>query len=240
MVTYQNAQNGQGGADIYTAVDPDGLGPAGFNRAVLVAHSHVGGFDYIAAQPNRSIDAEANLAWDRSGGAHNGRVYLVWTDEIGNESDNTDIELQHSDDNGATWSRAVRVNDDRTVNSQYDPAIAVDQSTGNVALSWYDTRNDLGAGGSGDTNGIPNDDFQIWATYSTNGGSSFARNFQVSRGASNAVDANSFFDVGDYTHAAFVGGTFWPAWSDNSNSTGDNPDGTLHQLDLYTAKVSIP
>jgi hypothetical protein len=240
MVTYQNAQNGQGGADIYTAVDPDGLGPAGFNRAVLVAHSHVGGFDYIAAQPDRSIDAEANLAWDRSGGAHNGRVYLVWTQETPNESDNTDIELQHSDNDGATWSPAVRLNDDHTVNSQYNPAIALDQSTGNVALSWYDTRNDLGAGGSGDTNGIPNDDFQIWATYSTNGGASFARNFQVSRGTSNAVDANSFFDIGDYTHAAFVGGTFWPAWSDNSNSTGDNPDGTLHQFDLYTAKVSIP
>src|SRR5207253_9679546 len=27
MVTYQKATNGQGGADIYTAVDPDGLGP---------------------------------------------------------------------------------------------------------------------------------------------------------------------------------------------------------------------
>jgi hypothetical protein len=240
MVTYQNSTNGQGGADIYTAVDPDGLGSAGFNRPVLVAHSHVGGFDYIAAQPDRSIDAEANLAWDRSGGAHNGRVYLVWTDENPNESDNTDIELQYSDNNGATWSHAVRVNDDNTVNSQYDPSIALDQSTGKLALSWYDTRSDLGTGGSGDTNGIPNDDFQIWATYSTNGGASFARNFQVSRGTSNAVDANSSFDVGDYTHAAFVGGSFWPAWSDNSNSTGNNPNGTLHQLDLYTAKVTIP
>src|SRR5436190_228943 len=172
MVTYQNATNGQGGADIYTAVDPDGLGPAGFGKPTVVAHSHVGGFDFIPAQP--------------------------------------------------------------------DPAIALDQSSGDVAVSWYDTRNDLGTGGSGDTDGIPNDDFQIWATDSTNGGTTFAPNFQVSQGTSSAVDANSFFDTGDYTHAAFVSGAFWPAWSDNSNSTGDNPDGTLHQLDLYTAKVSIP
>jgi hypothetical protein len=240
MVTYQNATNGQGGADIYTAVDPDGLGPGGFATPTLVAHSHVGGFDYIPAQPDRSIDAEANLAWDRSGGAHNGRAYLVWTQETPNESDNTDILLQHSDDNGATWSPAVKLNDDRTRNSQYDPSIALDQSSGDLALSWYDTRNDLGNGGSGDTNGVPNDDFQIWATDSTNDGATFAPNFRVSRGTSNAVDANSGFDVGDYTHAAFVAGTFWPAWSDNSNSTGDNPNGTLHQLDLYTAKVSIP
>ncbi|HEY8776696.1 MAG TPA: sialidase family protein [Gaiellaceae bacterium] len=240
MVTYQNAANGQGGADIYTAVDPDGLGPAGFGKPTLVTHSHVGGFDFIAAQPDRSIDAEANLAWDRSGGAHNGRVYLVWTQETPNESDNTDIMLQRSDNNGATWSPAVKLNDDNTTNSQYDPSIALDQSSGDVALSWYDTRNDLGTGGSGDTDGIPNDDFQIWATYSTNGGATFAPNFRVSQGTSNAIDANSFFDVGDYTHAAFVSGTFWPAWSDNSNSTGDNPNGALHQLDLYTAKVSIP
>jgi hypothetical protein len=240
MVTYQNAANGQGGADIYTAVDPDGLGQSGFGKPTLVAHSHVGGFDFIAAQPDRSIDAEANLAWDQSGGAHNGRVYLVWTQETPNESDNTDVMLQHSDNDGATWSPAVKLNDDRTSNSQYDPAIALDQSSGDVAVSWYDTRNDLGTGGSGDTDGIPNDDFQIWATDSTNGGATFAPNFRVSRGTSNAIAANSFFDVGDYTHAAFVSGTFWPAWSDNSNSTGDNPDGTLHHLDLYTAKVSIP
>jgi hypothetical protein len=240
MVTYQNSTNGQGGADIYTATDPDGLGPAGFGHTTLVTHSHVGGFDYIAAKPNRSIDAEANLAWDRSGGAHTGRVYLVWVDENPNESDNTDVFLQHSDNNGASWSAAVRLNDDRTVNSQYDPAIALDQANGNFAVSWYDTRNDLGSGGSGDVDGIPNDDFQIWGTDSTNGGTSFARNFRISRGTSSAVAANSFFDNGDYTHAAFVAGTFWPAWSDNSNSTGDNPNGTLHQFDLYTAKVSIP
>jgi hypothetical protein len=240
MVTYQNAVNGQGGTNIYTAVDPDGLGPAGFAAGTFVAHSRVGGFDFIPAQPDRSIDAEANLAWDRSGGAHNGRVYLVWTQETPNETANTDIMLQHSDDNGATWSPAVKLNDDNTTNSQYNPAIALDQSSGALAVSWYDTRNDLGTGGSGDTDGVPNDDFQIWATDTTNGGATFAPNFQVSQGTSNAVDANSFFDVGDYTHAAFVSGTFWPAWSDNSNSTGDNPNGTLHQFDLYTAKVSIP
>jgi hypothetical protein len=240
MVTYQNSTNGQGGADIYNAVDPDGLGPAGFSKPVLTTHSHVGGFDFIPAQPDRSVDAEANLAWDRSGGVHNGRVYLIWTQEPKNESDDTDIMLQHSDNAGATWSTALRLNDDATNNSQFNPAIALDQTTGNVAISWYDTRNDLGNGGSGDTDGIPNDDFQVWATDSTNGGATFVPNFQVSAGTSNAIDTNSFFDTGDYTHAAFVGGTFWPAWSDNSNSTGDNPNGTLHQFDLYTAKVFIP
>src|SRR5204863_428552 len=83
--------------------------------------------------------------------------------------------------------------DDSTTNSQFNPAIALDQTSGNVAISWYDTRNDLGSGGSGDTDGIPNNDFQVWATDSANGGTTFAPNFQVSAGTSNAIDTGSFF-----------------------------------------------
>jgi BNR/Asp-box repeat len=239
MVAYQDQTNGQGGSHIYTAVDPDGFGTSGFTDPRFLARSRVGGFDYIAAQPHRSVDAESSLAWDRSGGPHDGRVYAIWTQETKNESDNMDIMFQYSDDNGATWASAVKLNDDATVNSQFNPAIAVDQGTGNVAVSWYDARGDLGAGGPGDTDGVPNDDVQIWATYSKDGGATFAPNFQVSQGTSSVNGAESFFDFGDYTHAAFESGTFYPAWSDNSNSTDDNPDGTLHQLDLYTAKVII-
>jgi hypothetical protein len=239
MVIYQDATSGQGGSHIYTAVDPDGFGPHGFGDPRLLARSRVGGFDYIPAQPDRSVDAEANLAWDRSGGPHTGRVYAIWTQEVKNESDNMDVMLQASDDDGATWTAPVRLNRDRTVNSQFNPAIALDQTSGAVAVSWYDCRKDLGTGGPGDTDGIPNDDFQIWATDSTNGGQTFAANFRVSAGTSNAPDAGSFFDTGDYTHAAFVHGRFYPAWSDNSNSTGTNPDGTLHQLDLFTAAVPV-
>jgi hypothetical protein len=151
-----------------------------------------------------------------------------------------DIMFQYSGNGGASWSAARRLNDDQGTNSQVNPAIAVDQASGAVAVSWYDARNDLGSGGAGDTDGVPNDDVQIWATYSTNGGVTIAPNFRVSQGTSNANGADSYFDYGDYTHAAFQSHRFWPAWSDNSNSTGDNPDGTLHQLDLYTASVPIP
>jgi hypothetical protein len=241
MVIYQDQTAGQGGARIFTALDPDGLGSDGFDAPRFFARTRVGGFDYLPAQPDRSVDAEANLAWDRSGGAHDGRVYAIWTREVKNESNNMDIMLRHSDDDGATWSSARKLNDDNGTNSQINPAIAVDQTTGDVAASWYDARRDHGAGGAGDTDGIPNDDVQLWATDSMNGGSTFASNFRVSQGTTNASEAvtGSGFNLGDYTHAAFEDGTFYPAWSDNSNSTGDNPDGTLHELDLYTAKVVV-
>jgi hypothetical protein len=240
MVTYQDQTIGQGGARIYTSLDPDGLGPAGFETPRFFARTRVGGFDYLPVQPNRSVDAEASLAYDRSGGPNHGRLFAIWTEEVKNESDDMDILFQYSDDDGVTWTAPIRLNDDAGRNSQVNPSISVDQTTGFVAVAWLDARNDLGEGGPGDTNEIPNDDVQLWATDSTDGGATFVPNFQVSAGTSNSSGAESSFDFGDYRHSAFQSGSFYPAWSDNSNSTGDNPDGELHQLDLYTAKVTVP
>ena len=238
MVTYQYPTGGEGPARIWTVLDPDGLGPLTFGKPTLLATTNVGGFDFIPAQERRSVDAEANLAWDRSGGPHSGRLYVIWTSEIPDESSNTDIMLQHSDDSGGHWSPPTKVNDDHGTNSQFNPAIAVDQSSGAIGISWYDARNDLGLGGSGDTNGVPNDDAQIWGTISLDGGGTLAADAQISAGTSNSAAAASGVDYGDYTHDAFIAGVFYSCWSDNSNSTGDNPDGALSKLDVYVAKVT--
>jgi hypothetical protein len=233
-------ESGQGGGKVFTSVDPDGLGPAGFGKRVLVALTHVGGFDFIPPQQDRSVDAEVGLAWDRSGGPHDGRVVAVYTLERPNESNNTDIYVRHSDDGGAHWSAPTRVNDDGTANSQFLPKIALDQTSGQIAVVWYDARNDLGAGGSGDTDGIPNDDAQFWGAFSTDGGASFGPNIQISAGTSNSHDSGNGIDFGDYSGLSFYGGIAHPAWSDNSNSTGNNPDGALHDLDIYSAAVTAP
>ena len=232
-------ESGQGGGKIFVNVDPDGVGPAGFGDRVLVAATHVGGFDFIPPQPDRSVDAEPGLAWDRTGGPRNGRVYAVYTKEQRNESDDTDVYVRYSDDNGATWSAGVRVNDDRTANSQFLPKISLDPTSGNIAVVWFDSRADLGSGGAGDTNGIANDDAQLWGAFSTDGGQTFTANSQISAGTSNAHDSGNGIDYGDYNGLSFVGGLAHPAWADNSNSTGTNPDGPLHQLDIYTATVSV-
>ncbi|MGE5221414.1 MAG: hypothetical protein ACM3PY_03190 [Omnitrophica WOR_2 bacterium] len=239
MQTCMLTSTGQGGGKVFVNLDPDGLGPAGFGDRIFVASTHVGGFDFIPAQPDRSVDAEAGLAWDRTSGPHNGRVYLVYTKEQQNESDNMDIYVQYSDDNGTTWSNGVRVNDDQTANSQFLPKISLDPTTGNLAVVWYDSRADLGTGGPGDTDGIPNDDAQFWGAFSTNGGVSFTPNIQISAGTSNSHDSTNGIDYGDYSGLSFYGGVAHPAWSDNSNSTGTNPDGALYKLDIYTAAIPI-
>jgi hypothetical protein len=239
MVTYQDNIPTQGPSNIFVNLDPDGLGPAGFGPAVKVGVTNVGGFDFITPQATRSVDAETGLAYDRSGGAHTGRVYLVYVDELPDESNNTELFLRRSNDDGRTWSAPVRVNDDRGVNAQFNPRMSLDQTTGNLAVSFYDARNDSGNLRAGDTDGIPNDDAQLWAAVSFDGGSSFARNVRVSAGTSNAADAHNGVQYGDYSGMSFANGVFYPGWADNSNSTGDNPDGTLTTFDVYTAKVTV-
>ena len=233
-------ESGQGGGKVFVNVDPDGLGPAPFGDRVFVAATHVGGYDFIPPQPDRSVDAEAGLAWNRSGGLYPGRVYAVYTVEQKNESDDTDIYVAHSDDNGATWHGAVRVNDDGTKNSQFLPKLALDPTTGNLAVAWYDARSDAGMGGPGDTDGVPNDDAQFWGAFSTDGGVSFTPNFPISAGTSNSHMSGNHIDFGDYSGLAFYGGVAHPAWSDNSNSTATNPDGALSKLDIYTAALAVP
>jgi hypothetical protein len=231
-------QTGTGGGRLLVSLNPTGVGGT-FGKSTFVTDSHVGGFDFIPAQPDRSVDAEPGLAWDRTGGPHNGRLYLVYTFRFTNQDNNTDIYTRYSDDQGATWSALTRVNDDATKNSQFLPKISLDPTSGNLAVVWYDSRNDLGLGGPGDTNGIPNDDAQFWGAFSSDGGQTYTKNFQISAGTSNSHDAMNGIDYGDYTGLSFYGGIAHPVWADNSNSTGNNPDGALHQLDDYTAAVSI-
>ncbi len=239
FVVYQTPTGGEGPATIYGALDPDGLGPAGFGTPQAIQTTNVGGFDYIPAQSGRSIDAEAGLAWDRSGGVHNGRLYFIYVSEEPQESSDTDIQFRFSDDNGATWSSAVRVNDDVGTNSQFNPKIAIDGTTGAIAIAWYDARNDAGDHARGDTNGRPNDDIMIYSTVSRNGGASFRPNQRLSKSVSNDDDARNGVDYGDYSGFAFFKGRMYFSAADNSNSTGDNPDGTLSHFDAYVAPLSV-
>lgn len=227
MVTYQNRTGQQGNAQIYVNVDPDGLGPLPFGPRITATSTEVGGFDYIPAQSTRSVDAEAGLAWDRSGGPHHGRVYLVYTDEAPAESNDLDIYVRYSDNNGATWSNRIRVNDDATTRSQFLPKIALDQTTGAVGVVFYDARNDPN-----------NTDIQIYGATITNG-ATVSPNFRISTGTSNAAAAQNGLDFGDTIGLAFHAGSLYPLWTDNSNSTGDNPDGTRSKLDLYTNRIRV-
>jgi hypothetical protein len=229
LVAFQDDISANGPVMIYATLDGDGLGSGGFSQPVAVTSTNAGGEDAIPAQPRMKIDSGIGLAYDVSGGAHSGRVYMVYTDENINESNDTDTWVRYSDDDGMSWSAGVRVNDDMTNRSQFLPRIAVDPESGAVGVSWYDARNDSG-NGSGDTDGVANTNAQIFAAISADGGETFGQNVQVS-------DGTSFhrigwkLDYGGYSGLAFFGGTLYPTWADNSAA--------LDNFEVYTDRVVV-
>lgn len=240
ILTYMAPELTQGPATIYCNTDADGLGPGGFGPRVTVSATNVGGYDFIPAQSGRSVDSEAGVVWDATGGPFNNRIYLVYTDETVNENNDTDILMRTSDDDGATWSAPVRVNDDTTTRSQFNPYVALDRGSGTVAVGFHDARNDNGTVGAGGTNTTPNDDAEYWATYTTNGGASFAPNVRLSGGWSNAAAAGASTDYGDYEGQVAENGKFYAVWADNANCDGLNPNGTAHQFDLVMGTLTLP
>lgn len=215
-------------------IDRDGFGPKGFSAGAVIASTNVSLFEPIPAQRSRTIDAEAGLAWDATGGTFGGRVYLIYTDEQPDQSNDTNVYLMTSDTRGSTWTPAVATA--TSPRSQFLPRISLDPTTGHLAVGYHDAQLDTGTG-LYDTDGVRNTDAMYFMTFSADGGATWTFPFQVSEGPSNAQDAANQIDYGDYTGLAFVAGVAYPAWADNSNSTGDNPDGALHQFDVYSAAV---
>ena len=240
IVTYQNPTGGQGPATIFANVDADGLEPGAFGQRITVTATNVGGFDFIPAQSERSVDAEAGAVWDTTGGPFNNRIYLVYTDETVNERNDLDIMMRTSTDDGTTWSAPVRVNDDATTNSQFLPYVALDPTTGTVAVGFHDCRNDNGVPGPGGTNMIPNDDAEYYGTFTTDGGVTWSPNQRLSGGFSNATASGNGIDFGDYVGLSALAGKLYTLWADNTNCDGTNPNGTLHAFDLYANPLTLP
>jgi hypothetical protein len=223
-LTYQNPTAGQGPATIYTDTVPSGLDGGGFSGAVPVTSTNVGGFTLIPAQPTRSVDAEANVAYDQT----SGRLYLVYTQRSSVTSADTDIYVRYSDDDGTTWTDPIKVPDDSSGNSKFNDAIAVDQSTGFVAVTWYDCRNSPG-----------NNTAQIFGTVSTDGGNTWEPNVQIGAGLSSGPAAGSS-NFGDYDTMDYANGSFYRSWGDNANPSQLTPPNTQgSRMDPATARVDV-
>lgn len=227
VIAYQSPSGGIGPSTIFTNLDSNGTAAGGFGASRLASTTNVGGFAPIPAQSRRTIDSEAGLAYDTSGGPNNGRLYMVYTERASTASFDTNILLRHSDDDGANWSAPVKVNDDATAKSQFLPRISVDPVTGHVAIVWYDARNSAS-----------NVQAQLFGTMSLDGGLSFLTNALIGTGFSDASAQANVNEFGDYIGLTLYNDVFYAAWADNSNSTGNNPNGVLG-FDMYTARVQF-
>lgn len=246
VVTWSNSATAEGPGNVFVDSDLNGLvGGFTFGTDVVVSTTEVGRADLIPASPDRGISASPFVAYDRSGGARNNRLYVAYSDAPAApvDSDNTNIFVRFSDNNGTTWSTPVQVNDDTTSNSQFLQSISVDQATGELYLSWYDARNDVGTTvTASNTDGVPNTEVQVFmsaSTYNTFGALNFTPNVLVSSGVSNqARDTNNSQDFGSNGGIAAYNGVVYLSWADNSNSTSDNPDGAT-TFDAYIARTAV-
>jgi hypothetical protein len=152
---------------------------------------------------------------DRSTGAHRGRLYCSWMDLT--PAGVTDILNSFSDDRGLTWTAPHPVTDQLLqLVDRFNHWLAVDPVTGDVNLSFYDTRNDTtGSRFMTDT----------FFTQSVDGGVTFrSPNVRVSSVSSNEHDCNGVFPCsainygnqqGDYEGLASRGGVSHPIWTDS-------------------------
>ena len=129
----------------------------------------------------------------------------------------TDILNSFSDDRGLTWTAPHPVTDQLPqLVDRFNHWLAVDPVTGDVNLSFYDTRNDTtGSRFITDT----------FFTQSVDGGATFrSPNVRVSSVSSNEHDCNGVFPCsaidyfnqqGDYEGLASRGGISHPIWTDS-------------------------
>lgn len=148
---------------------------------------------------------------DRSGGQHNGTVYVNWADQR-NGKDDTDIWLIKSTDNGQTWTAPLRVNDDPPGKHQFFTWMDIDQSTGYLYIVFYDRRN------------YDNTQTDVYLAVSKDGGQTF-ENTRISESPFNPSDQVFF---GDYNNISAVDGVVRPIWTRNDQG----------KLSIWTALIN--
>ncbi|HKP37187.1 MAG TPA: sialidase family protein [Pyrinomonadaceae bacterium] len=152
---------------------------------------------------------------DRSQGAFRGRLYCSWMDQT--SAGTTDVYLAYSDDKGATWSQPRAVADRLPFAvDRFNHWMSVDPVTGDVNISFYDTRND--------TTGFRYMT-DVYLSQSKDGGSSWlSPNIRVSTQSSNEHDCGGLFPCpginygnqqGDYEGVVSYGGISYPVWTDS-------------------------
>ncbi len=154
-----------------------------------------GGWDYKVPGIYRCNGLPVTVC-DLSDGPHRGSIYVNWTDQR-NGTDNTDVWLSKSEDQGNTWSTAVRVNNDTSTRHQFLTWMAVDRSNGYLYFVFYDRRDSE----STSTN--------VYMARSMDGGQTFV-NFKIN---DRPFYPNKMIFFGDYNNIVAQDNVVRPIWT---------------------------
>ena len=168
------------------------------------------GFTFSFYVPG-TFDAPAfgQVAVDTTSGANRGVVYVT-ANVLDTQGNDLDVMLARSADGGVTWDAPVRVNNDKTFTSQFQPALAV-AANGNVGVAFYDRRND------------PSDVLtDVYLAISSDSGKSFPTQLRVTTESSLSLPTPIGYRTGyhgDYNHMVASGSNFYLSWADDRNGT---------------------
>jgi Ca2+-binding RTX toxin-like protein len=157
---------------------------------------------------------QAWMATDTSGGPNDGNLYVVWASDPAGTPDNSDVFFSRSTDDGATWSAMMQIGAGGGATDQFEPNVAVND-TGDVAVAWYDRRNDV-------TN---NTNIDVYTAFSTDGGVTFLPIVRVTDQSFGVPQLNPNFNpgaaqcyMGEYIAVDGAGARFYYLWGDNRNT----------------------
>ena len=210
-------------------------GGQSFSKPVAIGSTYQAFQSIVPAQSSRGA-----LVYVTGGVFINGKntnVYAAWTDLSGasgcrtpfddpqddvNSTCKTRIWFSRSTNGGTKWSKPKMLNNQSSKSDQFNPWLAVDETSGLLGIMYYDT--------VGESRRSVNVFFQI----SANSGSSFSAPVRVSTAPSSESadesdnDPNQF---GDYNSLSAFGGRFFPSWTDRRDSGG--------REEIWTAPITI-
>lgn len=228
-----------------------GFWPTTTNRRVFVVKSTNGGTSYgTPVQIGSTFDGfdigvpsfnSRRVLIYISGGAYKtaakNLVYASWTDLSGdtgctaaaNEPGSnaastckTRVWFSRSTDGGATWSAAVKVNNQAGLNDQFNQWLAVDETNGRIGLMYYDTVDDATRKATHVYYQMSNDDGATWGP---------ATRVTTASTDETVAGAESGNQYGDYNALSAYAGVLFPSWTDR------RVPGTSGREEIWTAKI---
>ena len=199
----------------------DGNQTPTFDQNTLV---DLGGFLIQGGINGIGLCGQTFIAVDRSGTATNNNIYML-ASTTPNFSDGTNVMFSRSTDGGLTFSAPHRINDDPINPSKWHwfGTLSV-APNGRIDVVWYDTRN-----------AVNNIDSQLFYSFSTDGGATWAANVPVSNSFNPQAGFPQNQKIGDYitiVSDATGGNVAYAAtFNENPSAVGG------HEQDVYYVRV---
>ena len=192
-----------------------------FDRSTPV---NMGGFIGSGGINPAGLDGMVFLAIDRSGTATNNNIYML-ASVVPPGRSTTDVMFVRSTDGGITFSAPRKINDDPVNPSKWHWFATMSVApNGRIDSVWYDTRN-----------AANNTDSQLFYSWSTDGGVTWAPNVAVSNSFNPFEGYPNQDKIGDYITIVSDNGGGNVAYSATFNFNSGRQE---HEEDVYYVRVA--